>query len=85
MWRSCKLPCLDGGAFGAIVEFLLYADMLRLSFLFFFGCRGMERVDFGWYAKKMSLPTLAGFFAGIGTYLLGTHVHLPNMMALVGQ
>ncbi len=31
---------------------------------------GMEKVDFGWYAKKVSLPTLAGFFTGIGVYLL---------------
>lgn len=51
--------------------------------------RGMEKVDFGWYAKKMSLPTLAGFFAGVGAYLLQQgivqNLHLPNIVALVGQ
>eukprot|EP00171_Calliarthron_tuberculosum_P012719 IDg12719t1 len=50
---------------------------------------GMEKVDFGWYAKKMSLPTLAGFFAGIGTYLLQQeivhHFQNSNVVALLGQ
>lgn len=31
---------------------------------------GMEKVDFVTYLKKMSLPTLAGFFAGMGWYLI---------------
>lgn len=44
--------------------------------------RGMERVDFGWYAKKVSLPTLAGFAAGIATYI-GMHaIHIPHVTAL---
>ena len=30
---------------------------------------GLEKVDFLWYAKKVSLGAAAGYFAGIGTYL----------------
>jgi Na+/H+ antiporter NhaD/arsenite permease-like protein len=30
---------------------------------------GMERITFGWYVKKMSLPALAGYAAGALTYL----------------
>lgn len=44
----------------------------------------MEKVGFGWYAKKVSLPTLAGFFAGIGTYLAMHSVHIPGMVASLG-
>lgn len=46
---------------------------------------GMEKVEFGWYARKMTLPTLVGFFAGIGTYLLQSQIHLPNISAIAGQ
>jgi Na+/H+ antiporter NhaD/arsenite permease-like protein len=31
---------------------------------------GMERIDFIWYMKKISLLALVGYFAGIGTYAL---------------
>ena len=31
---------------------------------------GLEKVDFLWYAKKVSLGATVGYFAGIGTYLL---------------
>lgn len=31
---------------------------------------GMEKVDFVYYMKKMTLPVLVGYFAGIGIYLL---------------
>jgi Na+/H+ antiporter NhaD/arsenite permease-like protein len=31
---------------------------------------GMEKVDFFWYMKRISLPALVGYFAGIGAYLL---------------
>lgn len=31
---------------------------------------GLEKVDFLWYAKKVSLGATIGYFAGIGTYLL---------------
>lgn len=31
---------------------------------------GMEKVDFAWYFKRVSLFALLGFFAGLGTYLL---------------
>ncbi len=30
---------------------------------------GMEKVTFGWYLRRISLPALAGYFAGIITYL----------------
>lgn len=31
---------------------------------------GMEKVDFFWYLRKISLPALTGYFAGIISYLL---------------
>jgi Na+/H+ antiporter NhaD/arsenite permease-like protein len=31
---------------------------------------GLEKVDFVWYAKKISIAAFAGYFGGIGTYLL---------------
>jgi Na+/H+ antiporter NhaD/arsenite permease-like protein len=31
---------------------------------------GMEKIDFGWYLKKVSLLALLGYFAGVITYLL---------------
>lgn len=30
---------------------------------------GLEKVDFVWYAKKVSLGATIGYFAGIATYL----------------
>jgi Na+/H+ antiporter NhaD/arsenite permease-like protein len=30
---------------------------------------GLEKVDFGWYAKKISLSAFAGYVGGIGVYL----------------
>jgi len=31
---------------------------------------GMEKIDFIWYLKKISLIALIGYFAGCGTYLV---------------
>jgi Na+/H+ antiporter NhaD/arsenite permease-like protein len=31
---------------------------------------GMEKVDFLWYLKRISVPALVGYFAGIAVYLL---------------
>jgi Na+/H+ antiporter NhaD/arsenite permease-like protein len=31
---------------------------------------GMEKIDFVWYLKKVSLIAMLGYFAGVGTYLL---------------
>ena len=31
---------------------------------------GLEKVDFVWYAKHISIAAAAGYFTGIGTYLL---------------
>ncbi|CAN8074333.1 unnamed protein product [Agarophyton chilense] len=45
---------------------------------------GMEKVEFGWYAKKASIPTLAGFFAGIGTYLALHSLNLPAIASTFG-
>lgn len=37
---------------------------------------GMEKVDFFWYVKKITLPAAAGFIAGILIYLIGcTYCH----------
>ena len=35
---------------------------------------GMEKIDFIWYMKKISLLALAGYLAGIGTYYLQEHL-----------
>lgn len=35
---------------------------------------GMEKIDFIWYLKRISLLALAGYFAGIGTYYLQEHL-----------
>jgi len=35
---------------------------------------GMEKIDFIWYMKKMSLLALIGYFAGIGTYYVQEHL-----------
>lgn len=41
-------------------------------------------MDFGWYARKVSLPTLAGFAAGIATYI-GMHaIHAPQIASALG-
>ena len=31
---------------------------------------GMEKIDFLWYLKKISVPAIAGYFAGAGVYIL---------------
>jgi hypothetical protein len=31
---------------------------------------GLEKIDFFWYMKKISLVALAGYFAGVGVYIL---------------
>lgn len=31
---------------------------------------GMEKIDFIWYLKKISVTALLGYFAGVMTYLL---------------
>nr|MCU0393207.1 sodium:proton antiporter [Thermoflexibacter sp.] len=31
---------------------------------------GMEKIEFGWYMKKIGWLAAAGYFAGAGVYLL---------------
>jgi Na+/H+ antiporter NhaD/arsenite permease-like protein len=31
---------------------------------------GMEKIKFGWYLKRISFPALAGYLAGIFTFLI---------------
>jgi hypothetical protein len=31
---------------------------------------GMEKIEFGWYLKKIGFIALLGYFAGAGLYLL---------------
>jgi len=45
---------------------------------------GMEKIDFIWYMKKISLLALLGYFAGIGTYyvqelILGADEHVEEI------
>jgi Na+/H+ antiporter NhaD/arsenite permease-like protein len=35
---------------------------------------GMEKIDFIWYMKKISILALIGYFAGIGTYYVQEHL-----------
>jgi Na+/H+ antiporter NhaD/arsenite permease-like protein len=41
---------------------------------------GMEKVDFLWYAKRVSLSALAGYVAGIGTYVALSQMGLGKVM-----
>ncbi len=45
---------------------------------------GMEKIDFVWYMKKISLLAIVGYFAGIGTYyvqemILGADQHVEEV------
>eukprot|EP00536_Pseudo-nitzschia_multiseries_P002003 jgi/Psemu1/317769/estExt_fgenesh1_pm.C_260037 len=45
---------------------------------------GLEKVDFIWYAKKVSVGAAIGYFAGIATYLAQNAIlsgSLPNLLA----
>jgi len=46
---------------------------------------GMEKVDFGWYAKKVTPWAASGYFAGIGAYLVQTNGlnFLSNTVAML--
>ncbi|KAL7557592.1 hypothetical protein ACA910_011825 [Epithemia clementina (nom. ined.)] len=41
---------------------------------------GLEKVDFLWYAKKVSIGATLGYFAGIATYLLQSAIISGDMM-----
>ena len=34
---------------------------------------GMEKITFGWYMRRISLPCLIGYLAGIGAYIVLSH------------
>lgn len=42
----------------------------------------MENVSFGWYAKRVTIPTLVGFVAGIVTYIGLNSAHIPQIASL---
>ena len=50
---------------------------------------GLEKVDFLWYAKKVSLGAALGYFAGIATYLAqdalfhGGGLTMPQFLASI--
>lgn len=47
---------------------------------------GLEKVDFLWYAKKITLPAAAGYFAGIGAYLAQEALlHQTNLLNSLPQ
>ena len=31
---------------------------------------GLEKISFGWYLKKFSIPALLGYLCGAGVYIL---------------
>jgi Na+/H+ antiporter NhaD/arsenite permease-like protein len=45
-------------------------NMLIISSAAGVAAMGMEKIDFLWYLKRLSLWVLLGFFAGAGTYIL---------------
>ncbi|KAG0578967.1 hypothetical protein M758_4G055300 [Ceratodon purpureus] len=45
---------------------------------------GMEKADFLWYLKKVSGYALAGYLAGIGTYIAALQFHGPSFPSLPG-
>jgi Na+/H+ antiporter NhaD/arsenite permease-like protein len=46
---------------------------------------GLEKVDFLWYAKKVSLGATIGYFAGIATYLVENAVLNGSLSSLLPQ
>lgn len=44
---------------------------------------GLEKVDFVWYAKRITLPALAGYLSGIALYI-AQHDGLNNLMQAIG-
>jgi Na+/H+ antiporter NhaD/arsenite permease-like protein len=46
---------------------------------------GLEKVDFIWYAKRVSVGALAGYFAGIATYLAQDAVLSGSMGSLLSK
>ena len=36
---------------------------------------GLEKIHFGWYARKIGPLAALGFFAGVGVYLLQHSMH----------
>ncbi|RLD43585.1 MAG: sodium:proton antiporter [Bacteroidetes bacterium] len=49
---------------------------------------GMEKIDFVWYMKKISLLAMVGYFAGIGTYylqemVLGADQHVEEIQHVI--
>ena len=71
-------PIADAGHFavdGAFWEFLAYCAGTGGSILIIgsaagVAVMGMEKIDFIWYLKKISLWALLGYFAGAGTFII---------------
>jgi len=42
---------------------------------------GMEKTDFFWYLKKVSLSAAVGFFAGVGVYIAASSFSVGNVVA----
>ena len=41
---------------------------------------GLEKISFGWYLKKFSLPALLGYLAGAGVYIIEVELIKPLLM-----
>ena len=68
-------PSGDFAANGHFWEFLAYCAGTGGSALIIgsaagVAAMGLEKIDFGWYLKKISLLAIAGYFAGAATYYL---------------
>ena len=47
---------------------------------------GLEKIDFGWYMKKISLLALAGYFAGIGAFAIQDSIlHVEGSEAIIEE
>jgi Na+/H+ antiporter NhaD/arsenite permease-like protein len=60
---------------GVFWEFLSYCAGVGGSLLIIGSAAGviamgLEKINFGWYLKKFSLPALLGYLAGAGIYIL---------------
>jgi NhaD family Na+/H+ antiporter len=58
MWKAIALSAGTGGSI------LIIGSAAGVAVM------GMEKIDFGWYLRKVSFPALAGFLAGLGLFIL---------------
>ena len=58
-FRAGKVCGSEAGGFATGGSILIFGSAAGVAFM------SLEKVGFGWYLKRVSLPALLGFFAGI--------------------